>query len=241
MEVVSKLRRCMRPLRHTPLHPQWFAFRDERKVRLWVRELARGRVLDVGCADGWARGTLSGDCEYIGLDYPVTAQGKYGTRPDVFADGARLPFGDESFDTILLLEVLEHVAEPERVLSEIQRVLKAGGVLLLSMPFLYPLHDAPHDYQRYTSPGLKHAVRRAGMQCSEPVSRNAGIQNVALLAAIACADGVLSAMRKRRWQLLFAPLLILCIPVCNCLGWLFGSLGGSGMIASGHSIEARKP
>ena len=151
-----------------------------------------------------------------------------------------MPFRDESFDTVLLLEVLEHVAEPERVLAEIQRVLRIGGVLLLSMPFLYPLHDSPHDYQRYTAPGLMHAVKRAGMHCSEPVPRNPGIHNVALLAAIACADGVLSATRERRWRLVFAPLLILCIPVCNCLGWLLGWLSGTGMFAAGHSIEARK-
>lgn len=241
MGLAVKMRRWMQPLRCTPLHPQWFAFRDERRTQRWVAEIARGRVLDIGCAGGWARHTVSAQCDYVGLDYPLTAQGIYGTRPDVFADGASLPFHEDSFDTILLLEVLEHVAEPERVLSEIARVLKSGGILLLSMPFLYPLHDAPHDYQRYTAPGLKHAVARAGLDCDEPVPRNCGFHAAALLSAIACAEGVLSATRVRRWRVIFAPLLVLSIPVINFFGWLFGWLGGSGMIASGHSIEARKP
>ncbi|MBS0461884.1 MAG: class I SAM-dependent methyltransferase, partial [Proteobacteria bacterium] len=148
--VASPLRNWLAPLRRTVLHPQWFAFREECETRCWVGALAQGLVLDIGCADGWAKQALSGQCQYVGLDYPTTAQGIYGTRPDVFADGARLPFVDDSFDSVLLLEVLEHVAQPGAVLTEIRRVLKPGGVLLPSMPFLYPLHDAPHDYQRYT-------------------------------------------------------------------------------------------
>ncbi|MFT3789796.1 MAG: class I SAM-dependent methyltransferase [Rudaea sp.] len=235
------MRRWLQPLRNTVLHPQWFALRDERQVRRWVKANANGRVLDIGCADEWARQVISAQCEYIGLDYPLTAQGAYGTRPDVFADGGLLPFRDGTFDTVLLLEVLEHVAEPARVLSEIERVLKSGGVLLLSMPFLYPLHDAPHDYQRYTAPGLKYAVVRAGLDCIEPLPRNTGFRTAALLLAIACADCVLSATRTRHWRLAFAPFLMVCIPIINGLGWLLGWLGDSGMIASGHSIEARKP
>lgn len=237
----AALRRWLQPLRRTVLHPQWFAFREERQTFRWVRAGARGRVLDVGCAGGWARSAIAGDCAYIGLDYPTTVDAFYGTRPDVFADGAALPFHDEAFDTVLLLEVLEHVAEPERVISEIARVLKPGGSLLLSMPFLYPLHDAPHDYQRYTAPGLAHVIHHAGLQCDEPTARCTGLRAAALLAAIACAEGVLAAARARRWRLVFAPLLVACIPLINVLGYLFGGLGGSAMLAAGHTIRARKP
>lgn len=235
------LRRWMRPLRRTILHPQWFALREDLATARWVRANARGRVLDVGCAGGWAREAIATECDYVGLDYPATAQSIYGTRPDVFADGASLPFGEGTFDTVLLLEVLEHVSLPERVLAEIGRVLAPGGVLLLSMPFLYPLHDAPHDYQRLTAYGLQHAVRRAGLDGAAPMPRCTGLHAAALLAAIACADAVLSATRERRWRLLFAPMLIVCIPLINLTGWMLGGLGGPTMLASGHLLIAHKP
>ncbi|HEX5353770.1 MAG TPA: class I SAM-dependent methyltransferase [Rhodanobacteraceae bacterium] len=236
----SSLRRLLAPLRRTPLHPQWLVFRDEPRVRHWVRERAHGRVLDIGAADGWARRVISSDCTYVGLDYAVTATEMYHTSPDVFADGAQLPFSDESFDTVLLLEVLEHVARPADVLCEIRRVLGPDGTLLLSMPFLYPLHDAPHDYQRYTSPGLTFALAQAGLLTIEPMPRNRGFEAAALLCAIASADAIISALETRRWRLLFAPLLLLAIPVANIAGWLLSPLSGSNMLATGHAVEAHR-
>ncbi len=222
------------------MHPQWFMFRDQRRDRQWVGARSRGRVLDVGCADSWAREALS-HCDYVGLDYPTTANTLYGTRPEVFADGARLPFATGSFDTVLLLEVLEHVAEADQVLAEISRVLKPKGVLLVSVPFLYPLHDAPHDYRRYTAPGLVHALKRAGLQPGPVAVRNAGFKVIALLGAITCAEFVIEALQVRRWRLLLAPLALSAIPLINVLGWVFALPGGGQMLASGHAVEARKP
>jgi len=67
-----------------------------------------------------------------------------------------LPFADASFDSILLSDVLEHIPTPERLWREMARLLKPGGKLLLNVPFVYPLHEEPYDYYRYT----KYAVRR---------------------------------------------------------------------------------
>ncbi|HXD83629.1 MAG TPA: class I SAM-dependent methyltransferase [Rudaea sp.] len=238
---VSLLRRWLKPLRHTPFHPQWFAFRGEARTRAWVHEQARGRVLDIGCADGWVRNALDPECEYVGLDYPVTTRTMYGTRPDVFADGAFLPFRDASFQCVTLLEVLEHVAHPDLVLREAQRVLAPGGTLLLSMPFLYPLHDAPHDYQRYTAPGLEFALHKAGFDCEPPVPRNGGFEAAAMLLAIASAGTIVSALRTRRWRLLLCPLLIMLIPCINCFGWILSAVGPNDLMAAGFRTEAYKP
>lgn len=222
------------------MHPQWFMFRNQQRDRRWVSDHAHGRVLDIGCADGWARSVLS-QRDYVGLDYPATASGLYGTRPQVFADGASLPFAAASFDTVLLLEVLEHVADAERVLAEINRVLKPGGTLLVSVPFLYPLHDAPHDYRRYTAPGLIQALSRAGLQPGPVLARNAGFKAVALLSAIACAEFIIGALSARRWRLILVPLLVLAIPLINMLGWALALTDTGKMLASGHAAEARKP
>lgn len=236
----SRLRNWLRPLRATPLHPQWFVFRDEIRVHDWLRDRASGRVLDIGCADGWARNLLI-DCDYVGLDYPTTATGLYGTRPQVFADGAHLPFASSSFDTVLLLEVLEHVTDAESVLAEICRVLKPEGRLLISVPFLYPLHDAPHDYRRYTAPGMAQALARAGLNPTAIVPRNGGFEAAALLAAIACAESVILSIQARTWRVIFAPILVLAIPLVNMLGWIFAALGPGKILASGHRAEASKP
>src|SRR3954466_3291660 len=117
----------MQPLRRTILHPQWLVLRKDDIQRAWVRENAHGLVLDIGSADGRAREWLE-NCEYIGLDHPATPGAMYGTRPALFADGAALPFGGATFDTALLLEVLEHVADARGVLAEIARVLKPGAM-----------------------------------------------------------------------------------------------------------------
>jgi len=71
-------------------------------------------------------------------------------QPDVQGDAYRLPFADESLDAIICSEMLEHVLDPIPILIEANRVLKAGGILLLCVPFLYRTHAEPYDYARYT-------------------------------------------------------------------------------------------
>jgi len=78
-----------------------------------------------------------------------------------------LPFQDGSFDSVFCSQVLEHVRDPLSVLEEFNRVLKPGGVLLLSVPHLAYLHNEPHDYFRYTEFGLKHLTERAGFELLE--------------------------------------------------------------------------
>jgi SAM-dependent methyltransferase len=76
-------------------------------------------------------------------------------KPEIVADAHHLPFREGEFDVVLSIEMLEHVKNPFQVAAEIKRVLKPGGLLLLTTRFVYPLHDAPHDYFRFTKYGLK--------------------------------------------------------------------------------------
>ena len=78
-----------------------------------------------------------------------------GPDVDVVADLSReLPFVDCSFDHVLCTSVLEHVSQPEQVVSEIRRVLKPGGRLVLYVPYLFPVHPDPRDYWRFSPDGL---------------------------------------------------------------------------------------
>ena len=78
----------------------------------------------------------------------------------VIGDAQALGIADASFPVILCTEVLEHLPEPQRAIDEMYRVLAPGGTLLLTTRFLFPIHDAPHDYFRFTKYGLRHLLRR---------------------------------------------------------------------------------
>jgi ubiquinone/menaquinone biosynthesis C-methylase UbiE len=109
------------------------------------------RVLDVGAGSGRYR-SLFAHCEYRAHDFgqePATI-GKY-TKLDYESDIVDIPVPDESFDVILCTEVLEHVPEPIRAVSEMARILAQGGCLLLTAPLGSFLHQEPyHFYGGYT-------------------------------------------------------------------------------------------
>lgn len=121
-----------------------------------------GLVLDVGCGNQPYRSLLlkppSRVSHYIGLDIP----GEHYNMPNLYWDGLRIPMADSAVDCALLTEVLEHCPQPERLLSEVQRVLRPGGFLFFTVPFLWPLHDIPHDEYRYTPFALNRHLRAAG-------------------------------------------------------------------------------
>lgn len=71
------------------------------------------------------------------------------------ADAHDLPFSDDSFDSYVAIEVLEHLRSPKKAVSEIYRVLEPGGVAILSIPFLFRIHGDPNDFQRLTRSGLQ--------------------------------------------------------------------------------------
>lgn len=78
---------------------------------------------------------------------------------DIVADITHLPFADNSVDAIINEFVLEHVKNPEAIITEIKRVLKPGGLVYVSTPFVESFHSSPHDYQRWTKPGLIHLMK----------------------------------------------------------------------------------
>ncbi|MFA7209285.1 MAG: class I SAM-dependent methyltransferase [Parcubacteria group bacterium] len=71
-------------------------------------------------------------------------------KPDIICNVEKMQFEDESFDTIKATELFEHVEDPEQGINECCRVLKEDGYFIISMPFLYPIHGDPFDYQRWT-------------------------------------------------------------------------------------------
>ena len=120
-------------------------------------------VLDAGSGEGRFK-PLFAHTHYVGVDLAVGDATWDYTRLDAINTLERLPFADNTFDAAVCTQVLEHLAEPEAVLREIQRVLKPGGILVLVAPQSWHEHQIPHDYFRYTSFGLRHLLGKAGYQ-----------------------------------------------------------------------------
>ena len=77
-------------------------------------------------------------------------------NPDVVADiCSMVDFEDECYDAVFMVEVLEHVKSPQKALQEVHRILRKGGILILTTPFLFEIHDRPYDYYRFTKYGLE--------------------------------------------------------------------------------------
>ena len=100
-------------------------------------------------------------------------------NPNIIGDVCTLPFIDNCFDVISLMEVLEHIHNPQKALNEIYRVLKPEGLLIFSVPFIFPLHDRPDDYFRFTKYGLTHLLSKYYQV--EVVERNSFSEAIAVL------------------------------------------------------------
>ena len=141
----------------------------------FVREVAEAipdgaRVLDVGAGEAPYR-ELFEHTEYVTSDWTHSVHP--GARAvDIVGPAEDLPIDDEAFDHILLTEVLEHTPDPTAVLTEMHRILRPGGELHMTTPFVWELHELPFDFFRYTPWGLERVMRAAGFAAVDIEPRN---------------------------------------------------------------------
>lgn len=152
----------------------------------------------------------------------------------VVGDGEHLPFQSGVFDGVILDAVIEHLAHPHRVVAEVRRVLKPGGAVLAQVPFLYPFHAAPHDYQRYTPSGLS-ALFEDFEVVEAGTDRRPGRAVLEVMSAYAAtfADNR-TVSYALRWATAWA-----LFPIKFLDPWLSGKSKSSNVVA-GSSILARK-
>lgn len=115
---------------------------------------------------------------------------------DVLSTAAKMPFRDATFDTVLCTEVLEHVENAEAAVDEIARTLRPGGTLLMTVPFLYPTHEAPHDFWRTTHHGLRSVLERHGLVVDDISAQGGPFVLMAHYLIAALAQGIHLAASK---------------------------------------------
>jgi len=121
-----------------------------------------GSCMDFGCGISPYKRLLTVD-EYIGVEIE-TEDKRQGI---IYYDGYNLPFENGRFDCIISSEVFEHVFNIEDIVLELNRVLKRGGIMLLTIPFAYPKHCEPHDFRRWTMEGVRVLLGNAGFEIVE--------------------------------------------------------------------------
>jgi SAM-dependent methyltransferase len=146
-------------------NPFYFARKNLLGALLKHSAHLHGNMLDVGCGTQPYKRHIPFD-KYVGLEYDNPRSRDAGIA-DIFYTGNSFPIADETFDSALCSQVLEHVFEADIFLSEINRVLKKDGVLVLTVPFVWDEHEQPHDFARYSSYGLQHLIKKAGFSVIE--------------------------------------------------------------------------
>lgn len=142
-------------------------------------------------------------------------------------------FASNSFDVLILSDVLEHISEPKALMGEIYRILKPGGRLILNVPFIYWIHESPHDYYRYTRFALERFAKQAGLEVAELVPLGGWIEVLADICSKLMA-------RVRLWYLV--PFLHRVVMAINrtALGKKIAARGGE-LYPLGYGMVAVKP
>lgn len=123
-------------------------------------EYSKGILLDIGCGMRRYESLFLNKIDrYFGLDWP---QFDERTKHDLCGDALNLPIKNSSIDTVIATELMEHLSSPDVFLAEAERVLRVGGYLILSVPFMEPLHEEPRDYYRFTPYSLKYLLSQHG-------------------------------------------------------------------------------
>jgi SAM-dependent methyltransferase len=171
------------------------------------------------------------------LDSLETGIALYNSRPNIIGDAGRLPFHDQTFDTVVMLEILEHLPDPTIAIQEARRTLKKDGILILSAPFLYPIHDAPKDYQRWTRHGLEHLAGASRLIIRDLINMGNPIETGILLYNLSLAWLALHGPTASRLPLLLMS--VVTIPFLNIIGFMISLLFkkiGSNPFAIGYLL-----
>ncbi|WP_324171531.1 class I SAM-dependent methyltransferase [Sulfurimonas sp.] len=156
--------------------------------------------------------------KYIAVDKSEIHRHMFQTSKEKFidADIKNLPFDSNSIDSVILTQVLEHIDEPYKALCEVQRVLKKGGILILSVPFIYQAHATPYDFFRFSEYGLKELCKKYDFEILE--FHYQGYFGTAIVSMLNGFIWNLASKYKILRNTIFLPILLIMFTINNIIG-----------------------
>jgi SAM-dependent methyltransferase len=208
----------------------WAYLDCRRRAELIAEQAAKlprhlNNLLDVG-GRGKPYACFFADC--VAHHYVLDVEPSHSV--DVVGDARHMPFPDASMDVVLITQVLEHIPEPIAVISEIRRVLKPGGTLLLSVPSIFPQHGSPGDYWRYMPQGLQWILRDFH---NVTITGEAGT-----VPSIFLVINVYLQLLTGPWPWLQTLIFWTICPLNNLAGLLAGKLYRGNQFASNYFVVA---
>ena len=153
----------------------------EQRVTQFAQSLEPGsKVLDVGSGLQPYKPLFS-HASYVGIDVESSGRKEHEKVADIFFDGTHIPVEDGTFDAVLCTEVLEHAVDPQALMAEMARVLRPGGKLCITVPFIWGLHELPYDFRRFTPNGLAKLVEDAGLHVDAQEKLVGGIDAIRMV------------------------------------------------------------
>lgn len=149
------------------INPFYFCRKNLLKQLANYSPLLNGRLLDFGCGSKPYKKLFCNVDEYVGVDIENEGHNHETEDVDFYYDGMTLPFKEAEFDAVLCSEVLEHVPDIDFTMGELNRVLVQGGKLLITVPFVWPEHELPYDFRRFTVNGLSQMVEKHGFKIQQ--------------------------------------------------------------------------
>lgn len=137
-------------------------FKNTKDIIIHTKKYVNGKTLDFGAGTAKYQHFLRPHAlEYVTFDMVP------GDAIDVVGDVLNPPFENETFDTVVSTQVLEHVERPWIMVAQIGRITKKGGICIATAPFLIPYHADPYDFFRYTKQGLESLFTHEGFEVVE--------------------------------------------------------------------------
>jgi SAM-dependent methyltransferase len=180
----------------------------------------QGKVLDFGCGSRPYQWIFSHSTDYVGIEYDSSIQeGDHFLRDGIwYYDGLTLPFPDCTFDSVVSFQVIEHVSNIQLSLHELYRVARPGAFILLTCPLIWPEHETPFDYRRFTRWGLTSLLSAAGFSVNTVIPLGT-IYDVVSVLILDHLNTHHSRTARRVAKLLAPPLNLFSTLACKVDRW----------------------
>lgn len=225
---------CGQPPNINCFHFQFLVYQDIYKDLKRILPDINGKVLDVGCGEKPYEFLLESTDTYIGIDIDP------GSKVDFVIETQKSwPFEAAVFDAAISTQVLEHAEDLGDLLSEIHRVLKPAGELLITVPFIYNEHGSPHDYRRFSIHGIRNLLGEKYEIIELKPQGGIGSTSCTLLLNWIEMQSNRHILTRLVKGLIFPVWLLFCCFI-NSLGWFLNRLDTTEVFYNNVLCRARK-